>query len=285
MANQNPPAAAGQRGGPARQGQARPPVAPPVERLAVNEIIPQGPCENQVFYHKYLSSTPFFTGLMMRNLNISPFRDNWEYKNTCTMVFLANYGRARVNGVPYDVVQNTTVTMAELLGPYLPGALFLPQGEARELLIKSVRELLRDETRGRIAPRFDQAAWNGLIANPDCYLKSAIYTDVFGQATLEDYDPQGIEAAIRMLYHLATVAGGVWTVEPLDLIVGITVAIAKRGTVSTEFMNKITDGISQDLGMNVNLDLDTIQTFYKFFANGINDETIPEVKSRRGHQL
>lgn len=280
MANQDPPAARAPRG-PARQAAPPPPVAPaPVRRGPENIIIETAPCENRVFYHKYLASTPFFTELMMRNLNVAPFTENWEYKHTCTMVYLANYGRARVKGYPYDVVQNMVVTMAELLGPFLPDALFLPQREACDLLIRSVQELLRDETRRRIAPVFDRDAWTALVANNASYVKAESYTDTFGVATNDDYAPNNIEAAIRMLYHLSNIAAGVWKIEPLDLIVGITVSVAKRGTVSAEFINKIIQGISQDLGLNVNIDLDAIQTFYKFFANGINDETIAQVKTR-----
>lgn len=260
-----------------------PPENPPPAAAAV-PIYEIAPCENAVFYRKYLISAPIFTGLMFRNLNIRPFNGNWDNKNIATMVYLGNYGRCRYQQIPHEPIQNTVAVMAEMLGPYLAEGLFLRQAQARDMVIKSVQELVKEENLRRVLPNFNQVGWNAIIDDQQSYVHAQAYTNVFGFAGQNDFEVASIEAAIRILYHLAAHTNQMWTLNPLDLIVGVTVSIAKRGTLSVEFMNKIVEGILQDLGANINLEIEAIQTFYRFFAGGIDDVTIPLIQ-RRWQQL
>lgn len=266
----------------AEPAAARPgPAAPiPAARPAVNppRIIEIAPCENEIFYRKFLNTAPIFTGLMFRNLGVRPFNDSWSNKHIATMVYLGNYGRCKCLQIPHDPMQNMVAVMAELLGPYLSSTLFLPTADAINLTIRSVKELLKEDNARRILANFNQASWTEVVENQESYIHAQPYRDVFGDAAGNDYTVPNIEAAIRILYHMAVHTSQIWYIDPLDLIVGVTVSVAKRGTLSVEFLNKIVEGIFQDLGANINLDIEPIQTFYKFFGSEINDETIPLIQ-------
>lgn len=260
--------------------QPLPAVPAPVEVPAVDQprIIEIAPCENEIFYRKFLNTAPIFTGLMFRNLGVRPFNDSWSNKHIATMVYLGNYGRCKYLQIPHEPMQNTVAVMAELLGPYLSSTLFLPTGDAINLTIRSVKELLKEDNARRILVNFNQANWTEIVGNEQSYIHAQQYRDVFGNAVVEDYAVPNIQAAIRILYHMAVHTSQMWCIDPLDLIVGVTVSVAKRGTLSVEFLNKIVEGIFQDLGTNINLDIEPIQTFYKFFGSEINDATIPLIQ-------
>lgn len=68
--------------------------------------------------------------------------------------------------------------------------------------------------------------------------------------------------------------------KPLDLYTTVYIAVAKRGNVTTEFINKIVTGMSDDLQYEANLDEEIINLVYKFYGGHITAENASTVLSR-----
>lgn len=63
----------------------------------------------------------------------------------------------------------------------------------------------------------------------------------------------------------------------IDLFTTVFVAVAKRGTVSDDFMAKIEKGLLDDLQHTARLDPEVIRLVYKFYESHIIAEEAPEV--------
>ncbi|GLV33568.1 hypothetical protein CBL_20283, partial [Carabus blaptoides fortunei] len=243
-----------------------------------------GVCENRAFYDAWIERDPLVKTLMIRNINMYPFAGNFDNLMTPTMMYLAVWGRALVyNNQNPNRDRIHAITMAEALGPELAPEMFLPVGTAREELVKSVNCLIEYQGLGRMTAA-GRATYATFLADLPA---NRIITSIpeFGEWPRDLYPAEGIrvttlENAIMILYHLAHQTLPAFRIGGLSLIVHITVAVAKRGTISQGFASKVEGGINTDLGKSVTIFTEAITLFYASFSTGINDNTVAGIFER-----
>lgn len=88
-------------------------------------------------------------------------------------------------------------------------------------------------------------------------------------------DQYNVASVIKILRHLAEKAGPAFSIEGVNMIVHVYLAILKRGTMSEAFVDEIITGLSTDLQItNMRIDCDACRTFFSIVGKLINDVTI-----------
>lgn len=183
-----------------------------------DDIISKEPCENVVFYNKYLTTSPIISGMIFRNLNLRPFTSDWELIEITTMVYIGTVGRARflnVDAMDTDLIY--TVVMAERLGPFLSRNLFLAENEARITLVNSVKLLLNSQDIiNRIVTGFDDNIWGGVVNDQNHIINSHQIKLILGTPIIEDIgENMTPEGAVRILFYLANSGNKIFQMHPL----------------------------------------------------------------------
>lgn len=271
-------------------GPAAPPGAAPPARLAQPGerpyILVRGPCETREFYSQSLGMNPMFTKLFARYIGYPPLQGEWLDVRVAPMIMILQAGRAISLGIACVDSDYYTVTMAEMLGPFLTADLFLPRDPARAELVRSVRALLNNPNR---LSRITDATAEGYAAeyaseHHGCfrdYIEGQVHPYHVAAANAwpaeEHVDNITPEQAMCILYYIAQRAKPFYRISGAGIIAHVTIAIAKRGTISGDKLTKLEEGISQDLGVAIQLDADVIPKFYRLFGNGINDMTVATI--------
>lgn len=66
----------------------------------------------------------------------------------------------------------------------------------------------------------------------------------------------------------------------IDIFATAFIAVAKRGTVSEEFVEKISKGLEDDLQYATKIDSEVISLFYKFYGDVITPDNAQQVMNR-----
>nr|QMP82322.1 nucleocapsid protein [Coleopteran chu-related virus OKIAV151] len=248
-----------------------------------DEIIPprvSGPCENREFYNKYLCSSPLLSNFILYNLNHAPFSETWTRDEVITMAYLANYGRSlSLNGpAAPDRTLLYVAVMGELIGPELPTEMFLPEAEARRRFSHAVTLLSQHPNLAALSSNNLGNYAQMIVEEPALYP-----ADPYGEHVAGDVGAGGdipFPACVRILRHIALGATPAFKLGGLALIANITVSICKRGTISDQFVQKIEQGIQNDLGKQVILNADAIRQYYSHFGKFINSQNIRAIAGR-----
>lgn len=269
--------------------------------IMANALRMFGGLDNSTYWNEQLSADPFCKGLMFQYINISPFVNNqWTHKMIPTMAYLASIGRfLAVSGETTRVAVNnvTSVMLAEVLAPCLPDNLFLNTQAAREMFVKSVLTLLAYDGLGRFTEAsrqeyLDQVAI-ALSVEPvePCILQSLDWhleapdPNAWGQVIPPHRAGISAHQAMHILAFLALKATPSGVRKGLDSIVHILVAVVKRGTVTTPFLDKIINGVMIDLNKTVALEEEVIRLLYRNFGRSINSINIRDVFGRWTGQI
>lgn len=254
-----------------------------------------GPCDNIHYFNRWVQANPLYQGLFISNLNIHPFSGNWDEAIVPSMIYIANYGKALVLGQenprPGEI---NVVSMAEAMGPALPGHLFLPGAQSGPFMIRAVQAVMYSENLDRIsiATRDGYIQYIAYGGEPNALKDFVLEGDervrrptLYGLADDADW-PEApaanmtLAAAIRVLYYIAVTALRLYQRSGLNIICNVLVSVARRGMVSEGFINKVINGVRDGLGKTVSLNSDDIRTFYVTFGQGVNDTNIQEIVNR-----
>lgn len=238
-------------------------------KMALRQV---APADNAQFYNHWLDVNPMFVGLCMTNLDIAPLAGDFSHDLVCTMTYLAGVGKAMLLGRTVSPTDVYVYTMGELLAPMISEDLVLTQARAKAAIIRQVAALLTTTnlasyTSGTRAVYSDLAANNSplLLANSE----ATDWPDT-------NISPSA-EAAVRVLYYIASVCQPVIKKTGTTLIVHCYVSILKRGTVSINFLNKIADGVQADLNKPVTIVEDVLPLFYRTFGQWITADNIVQI--------
>lgn len=214
--------------------------------------------------------------LMTRNGNGMLDATTLEEQEASRWALMMTYGAYVVQGGPVpDMSHIRAVAIGELLAPALPVSYFLGPEAANEKIKQIVLYYMHHETplsRGK---------------------SRANYTITHNELP-EDARPADwvrVEDAIsdnEFLTRFGELFCNYLVLDPtadqsmklLDLYTSVYIAVAKRGNVTTEFLNKVATGLMDDLQFEANLDEEVINLVYKFYGGHINADNAPDVLER-----
>lgn len=229
-----------------------------------------GPADNEAYYQKWLASDGFYKKLFVSGVNYDVLTGDFADDLVPTMAYLAWYGRHRVVR-PNKAVNKIACLVgswADLFGPYISQAYICEQDEARQLLRGAVRELLTRD--------LDQVS----NATRATFLRGGNNEDP-ARGEMWDHVAAGagarynVESATTILHHLAEQSLPAFRIGGVSMIVHVYISILKRGTMTEAFTDKISEGMSNDLGIqNLQLASEACRMFYGTFGSMVNDTNI-----------
>lgn len=240
-------------------------LAPPARAL--------GPADNEAYYQKWLASDSFFKKLFVSGVNHGVLTGDFSNDFVPTMAYLAWYGRHRVVR-PNKAVNKIACLVgswADLFGPYISQAYICEQDESRQLLRSAVRELLThdlDQVSNATRATFIR---DGNNEDP---IKGEMWDHVLAGVGVR----YNVESATAVLYHLAEHSLPAFRIGGVSMIVHVYISILKRGTMTEAFTDKISEGMSTDLGIqNLQLVPEACRLFYGTFGSMVDDTNIGDI--------
>lgn len=231
-----------------------------------------GPADNAQFFTNWLKTDPMFDTLFVSGVNIPPLSGDYSSADVPTMAFLCWYGRHLILH-PNKPLNRTSVMVgswADLLGPMINEGR-IAQGEQARLIFKAcVSRIIQEDVRGRItnsgAAEYvaingnTQAEWDQAIAN------NAAFT---------------ANTAMKILIFIVANTNPGMKFGGASIIVHVMLSILKRGTLSSGFVDKIVQGISNDINLpGLRIDIEACQIFYQNFGGMVSDTNIEAITTR-----
>lgn len=265
----------------------------------------KGKLDNHAYWTSVLGGDKFLKGLMFDNLDIFPFIGQaWSEKCIPTLVYLGSLGRflyLSENGGRPDPTTLTMVTIAETLAPSLPLTLILRRDASHLTFVESVKALMCYEnlamyTGGNQAGYAAEVAdligggdnhcFEGIIEEED---KGGIIMPAvrFWPPTADEIIGARLtpREAMVILYYLASHALARTAQTGLNLITHGILSVVKRGNVSLQFLEKIQQGIAQDLNKNIVLNEPVIRGLFQHYGSSIDDTNIEPTLQRWSEQI
>lgn len=284
-----------------------------VEAAAVRAY---GPADNAAFFDKYLTRSPYFSDLFVCAVNNGAFRGNFLEDKAVYMAYLAWYGRGvLLNDTPPSTENVLVGTWGDLLAPNMDQARIMPQEDARVHLINCVVALFSRDAHANIAPTANEdrvqagdalgRAWAmfelaaGVPANKPAagaggaplartdavearVGENGIITLLYAGYGGHREEQPTLDAALRVLSFLAGFISNAYKRSgPIGMLTSVLVSVSKRGQMSTDYSNKIREGIRADFGdNNITFNERPCEIFWKTYGVAINDRVIEQVVNR-----
>lgn len=214
--------------------------------------------------------------LVLRNMTDYFASAGYEPSNVSKMAFILTYVRYATSGLPMPSLDYIhSVAIGELLAPVLPATHFAPQDESNTIGEGVLRYLLSHDIpvlHGRTKQHFIETH-NSIPPADRADDWQAIPADASDDLIIDDFSEEYAEFVVsdQPQEH---------RLHPIDLFTTIFIAVAKRGTVSDDFIDKISRGLEDDLQHNANLSAEVISRVFKLYGGYITAANAQTVLAR-----
>lgn len=244
-----------------------------------------GVCDNPTFFTKALQGTTLYHKPLVFALNHGIFTGMYDDVTVPMHIYLFTYGRFLGGNIPTDDLQIRAVVLGEMLGWMKPthngtDHITVDEADAREKYKKAVARLYN-------------------CPNPPSYVRERITADKADAtkspiiaSAIAHYDnnaagaPPALDAAFTFVYAYNLVTDLISTIPQNRMIpqawaaAHAIVAFGKRGTVSPQYVNKITEACTVELGYSHGIDADLIALFWSSYGRALNADTAQLVAER-----
>lgn len=253
-----------------------------------------GVLDNQVQYDRYLLANPMFSQLITKYINYAPLNAVDVVSEHATgILYVYAMGRGKYLGQE-ETNYVDTLLWAEGLAPMLPDRLFAEEQAARSMFALSIQTLISPDHQAELQDenglvprivwdRLTRAAAVGENPVPAGALRGealrVIAADRIGRIFRENIVDLNIEEAM----FIATFLTRFFNSQRIfiKMVTGVYVAVARQGTATSEFMEKIARGLQADLGLaGMGLSATLIRLFWDQFGSGINQDNVAHVLQR-----
>ena len=242
------------------------------------------PCQNAGNYRGWFEEHPMLRTFGLVRTRAKPFlvgAGNFEAPHLGRYATLYVEARAKESGVTDPNIKFSSMA-CEILTPLVPDAKLMDVRSSRmrvvgiAMFILSSPEKVAHLFRPEFAPRVKQECLSHLsgaetewdAAPLDNDNAADRYTEQTWNAKLAD-DPNYVlpfEAANAMIWFLTTMMKPAHDLATIKMVVTVLVALAKQGTVSEHFINKIAEGIRSGLNIEIQLDSEEVRSVYQTFG-------------------
>lgn len=205
---------------------------------------------------------------VMRNQNVFPLTQDEAFTRITALVTLGRYLRGGQGTISREML--LAVVAGELMVDGLPADQYLNQRDANTRVYHAVREVSQGRGLANISlANYLQSRPTGLARNVDPPLAGA----AAAAAPAAD-DP----AVVHALYDREVVPYMAWAIlrmpinlviSPLDIIIHTYVAMAKRGTISEGFAQKVAGGVQTEINRDVEISSESCRIIYNLYGKGI----------------
>lgn len=247
--------------------------------------------DNAINYQRWMAVSPFYTKLIMENVNIQPFGGGFvtdpRAPAICTIYA---YGRALVCNME-DVGCQEILACAEFLMPMINQQLLVPEADARVILVEAVQALLRAPRTILTFARSTPTAWQIAIDDDTRGVRQLGHlcdggaVNVFPAGFPQIFPPD--EPFIiqltpeQAMFYLIWLAGHYTErTVALQMLATTYVACAKQGQATLHFRNKIIRSIEIEMAETITLLPESIMGLFNHFGKEFNDITAPLVFTR-----
>lgn len=222
-----------------------------------------GPACNVRFVSTFMRENPLLSQFVVYNCGAGVFGMEVHHKLSGMMVQLLSYLRYSQSGYLSPKSrearsQYQSYAMAELFGPFIPAERRCDQRESRRIIVEAVKYGLRNAD---FLEQIVGAGW---------------FNDILGDWENEnqiDLDRLNINQALAILMGWAAnnEPDKEW-LDNMNIFLNVIVALTKRGNVTDASVEKIKEGVAQDLGVrNVYVLPPTCAAFYQQFGKWVTD--------------
>nr|QPL15389.1 nucleoprotein [Neuropteran chu-related virus OKIAV150] len=232
-----------------------------------------GPADNIRFYQKWIKIDPIFECLYIRSCRAYPFAGHWDFVQVpgLAMIALAGIGLSSNDRFQptSDIVYAALI--GEMIAPAVPAEKLTTPELAKGKIITGVKALLNSNKLGSVTGFTINEYTEDLVnVSPT----TAGLLGIYNPNDIADMNTMTYETAIRILYKMYLKTTRFFVPDGLALITHGIVAICKRGNVTTGFIDKVTNGIQNELNVVLNLRPEAISIFWNNYGQYINDNNI-----------
>lgn len=211
--------------------------------------------------------------LKTRNCSVHFDKDEMSNEDASKWALLVTYGSYRIEEKPLPEMSHMkAVSIGELISPVLPAAYFMNENAANNAMNSILRFYMYNDTpltRGKTKAQFIQMNNDVPQAERDEDW-AAIDLNISDETFLNDY---GSLYADHLLLETPTDMH----LKPIELFTTLYIAVAKRGTVTSDFVAKIINGLSDDLQYTADIDEDVIRLVYRYYGGYITANNAHEI--------
>lgn len=112
---------------------------------------------------------------------------------------------------------------------------------------------------------------NGLVWHEDALPPA----DQVPEAAINDLtvDQMNFNDAYRMIWYITTLMRPSFDNETVKVVVTMLTALAKSGTVSDHYIQKVANGIRDDLNLEIEMSMEEVRTVYSTFGRSLTPQT------------
>lgn len=193
-------------------------------------------------------------------------KNDLEANEASKYALLLTYGAYKLHDLKVpDTPHLIAVSVGELIAPVLPDDHFLSQANADEEITKIITYFADNETpltRGKT-----KAAYIEINNNVPDTERDESWEEIPPTMLTEDFLTQHGDDYVAYL-----IDGGSndMNLNGIDLFTTLFIAVAKRGNVTEDFINKISKGLEDDLQHVSKIDAETVSLVYKFYGANIS---------------
>lgn len=227
--------------------------------IAPEEVAPYyGIASNAIYVNTFIVSEPLYGRLVVRYCDAGVFSGSVARGEVGRMVHLLSIIRFAQTHETTMRIQSLALACAELHGACLDPRRFLDRDASRTAIIAAVEMLRTPAFREKIGVE---------EPTPDVYARHTAAWALVGRAE------RTIEQSLFLLAAY-TEANAATLYGAVTFITTAIVSYCKRGSLTIENAQKITNSIRDDISHVVNLNRDVVSLFYKQFGRDINDNNV-----------
>lgn len=265
-----------------------PEVQEPQDATGYAYYIP-GIADTRAIYGELMAPNPLTRNFILRNLGIGIFTGRIHDPMVFKMTLLIAKVKAALHQQD-NVASITMITVGELMAPNVDEGLCLPRDACRERFIRAVVHLMRSNV-STIMTTVTGATWAEATTDPTSEVSYVARNIV--EAVRPAYSalpwpaagaPGAFDITVQTAYHILHWFAGhmrnAYHNYALETILTTHLMMARRGSVSEGFLAKFTEGIREELGLDLNLEPDVISLLYKAYGGYIDESNAGSLFSR-----
>jgi hypothetical protein len=268
--------------------------------IATRNLRPYGIGDNTANYRRWLEGSAVYRELIFQHVNITPFVGPVviDPRAAAAIYFYSN-GRLLDQAMNIPGLE-TVLTCAEFLMPLINNRFLTPEIESRRILARAVQALLRNPRRIGQEIRNVAICWGNAVA-PQAEAGHYPLADLWGQVaeqspfaahggTPKGFPPEEgrivtLTPEEAMIYLLFLASHYPNRALPVELLATVYVSCAKQGQISNSFADKITRGVEDETGYEIQIDADVVRVLYQHFGKDFTEVTAPLALNRWNEML
>lgn len=244
-----------------------------------NEETLLAPAMNTGFFNAWLTGSGADVSLLLRSTELYPFLGSWKsfYAPNTAVLYYYSYLSIKKGQRP-TVDEVWTRVIAEFLAPFMPETSVLPKETSRLSLIEVSNDLFSG--RNKEITAYSETTINKAMII--AFLETATQEDVKGLHMGNTMNPDTVLTEYnKLVLHWKSMAAiAIMSVKILSsyklngyqIIIHALVSLAKRGQAGIEFINRISEQLSDETKNTITFQPGVLTLFYSMYGANVTEE-------------